>query len=377
MLPAFAWVPSAQALALANTRLRNEVAGHEATLRELQAVGRELEKSVAERTRELSLARASFETALRGSHVIVFTQDRDLTYTSISNSMFGLGVEQILHRSDADVLPADSRAAIIAMKQRVLETGQAVDSEVSVREEDQLLWYDFHIEPLRDTTGDISGIVCAAVDVTGRKENEAHLRLLMRELTHRSKNLLAVIQAMARQTGRDAPSVNVFLDQFGSRLQALATSHDLLIQESWHGASLYDLVKSQLAHHIDAKDPQVTLEGPMILLRPESAQNLGLALHELATNAAKYGALSVATGQVSVTWRKVPAEGGNAVEIVWAETGGPPVEEPSRTGFGVLVIKRNLARALDADVDLTFAREGVQCRVSIPASQIQSIERKT
>jgi PAS domain S-box-containing protein len=295
---------------------------------------------------------------------------------SISNSMFGLDVERILNRTDEDVIPADSSAAIIALKRRVVETGQSEDCEVSVRENEQLRWYDLHIEALRDVTGDVMGIVCASVDVTTRKESEAQLRLLMRELTHRSKNLLAVIQAMARQTGREAPSVTEFLDQFGLRLQALATSHDLLIQESWYGASLYDLVKSQLSHHIDASHSQVKLEGPMILLRPEAAQNLGLALHELATNAAKYGALSVETGKVSVAWRKVAAATGEAVEVVWAESGGPDVEEPSRTGFGVLVIKRNLTRALDADVDLTFAREGVQCRVLIPSSQLQSTERR-
>jgi two-component sensor histidine kinase len=126
-----------------------------------------------------------------------------------------------------------------------------------------------------------------------------------------------------------------------------------------------------MGHHLDAKSPQVILEGPAILLRPEAAQNLGLALHELATNAAKYGALSVAaTGKVSITWRKVPSGEGEAVEMIWLESGGPRVAEPTRSGFGLLVIKRNLARALDATVDLTFAPEGVRCRVLMPASQL-------
>src|SRR5205085_4346118 len=132
-----------------------------------------------------------------------------------------------------------------------LESGQARNGEVRVNEGGSVRWYDLHVEPLRDVSDAIVGLTCAAVDITGRKEGEAHLRLLMRELTHRSKNLLAVIQAMARQTARHVGSIEGFLTQFGNRLQALATSHDLLVQESWYGVSLFELVRSQLGHHLD------------------------------------------------------------------------------------------------------------------------------
>jgi PAS domain S-box-containing protein len=499
MLPAFLRVPSARELTEANDRLRREAASHEATLRELEAARRDLEIRVAERTRELALIKAGFETALRGagvyvlsqdrdlrytwaysprgdqseleilgktdeeilpsterdaviaakrkvletgvahdcevsyampagrvlfalhiepllgadnkingitsaaidltrvraleseqrrlsgelaaalqryeialrgSNVTVFTQDRDLRYTSISNPVFGLTPDEIKGRTDADILPAESRDAIVALKRRILETGQPEDAEVSIRDGANTRWHDLHIEPLRDVTGDIIGLTCAAVDVSGRKEGEAQLRLLMREVTHRSKNLLAVIQAMARQTARGTLSVDGFLDQFSARLQALATSHDLLVQESWYGASLYELVRSQIGHHLDQRGSQVSMDGPPVLLRPEAAQNLGLALHELATNAAKYGALSVPKGKVSITWCKVQKQNGGGVEITWTEVGGPQVEEPQRRGFGTLVIKRNLSRALDADVDLSFPNEGVRCVISIPETHL-------
>ena len=110
-------------------------------------------------------------------------------------------------------------------------------------------------------TGGIVGLTCAAVDITDRKESEAHLRDLMRELTHRSKNLLAVIQAMARQTARHAGTIEAFLEQFSARLQALAASHDLLVQESWHGASLTELVRSQLGHYLDGDRARVRATG--------------------------------------------------------------------------------------------------------------------
>src|SRR5205807_9557958 len=142
-------------------------------------------------------------------------------------------------------------AAVVALKRTVLDMGEPADSEVSIGNGTTVRWYDYHIEPLRDAANAIVGLTCAAVDVTERKEGEAHLRLLMRELTHRSKNLLAVIQAMARQTARRAGSIESFLEQFSARLQALARSHDLLVQEGWHGAALEELVRTQLGHYLD------------------------------------------------------------------------------------------------------------------------------
>jgi two-component sensor histidine kinase len=212
-------------------------------------------------------------------------------------------------------------------------------------------------------------LTCAAVDITERKDGEAHLRLLMRELTHRSKNLLAVIQAMARQTARHAGSTTSFLERFSARLQALAASHDLLVQEGWHGASLHELVRSQLGHYLDRDQPPVTFGGPAILLKPEAAQALGLGLHELATNAAKYGALCNLQGTVDVTWRRLPANEGNGIEILWRERGGPNVTRPLRRGFGSTVIERHVAKSLDSDVELAFNPEGVVCRIVVPLTQ--------
>jgi two-component sensor histidine kinase len=208
------------------------------------------------------------------------------------------------------------------------------------------------------------------VDITERKEGEAHLRLLMRELTHRSKNLLAVIQAMARQTARHVGSIDAFLTRFGARLQALASSHDLLVQESWYGVSLSELVRSQLGHYVDREDAQVSLSGPDIVLKPEAAQSLGLALHELATNAAKYGALSVPAGRVAITWTRLPPTEGNGVEVWWIEENGPKVKAPRQRGFGRMVIEQNLTRALDAEVELSFSPAGLRCRIVMPVTQL-------
>jgi PAS domain S-box-containing protein len=329
---------------------------------------RSLEGEQRRLAEELRNALHRYEIALRGSNVTVFTQDHDLRYTSISNAFLGRRVDQIVGLTDDDVVPVSDRPTIVKLKQQALSTGEPVDAELRLKGPTASRWYDFHFEPLRDAEGRVVGLTCAAVDITERKAGEEHLRLLMRELTHRSKNLLAVIQALARQTSRHAGSLDSFLEEFGARLQALSRSHDLLVQEEWHSAGLRDLVRSQLGHYIDRDDSQISIEGPAIHLKPEAAQSLGLALHELAVNAAKYGALSTPEGHVDVIWDE--SEPGNGIVIRWIERGGPAVERPKKHGFGTMAIQRNLSRSLEADVDLNFAQDGVSCTITVPENHL-------
>jgi PAS domain S-box-containing protein len=347
--------------------------GDESELAKLKKERELLEAQVNAQSRELNLLRARFtryETALRGSQVAVYTQDRDLRYTSISNPMFGRSIQDILGRTDEELFPSEGATAMVALKRDVLTAGQPRRIEVTVEDGPGARWHDLHIEPLRNDAGEIVGLTCASVDVTERKEGEAHLRLLLRELTHRSKNLLAVIQAMARQTAHHAGSIDSFLHQFGARLQALAASHDLLVRESWYGASLNELVRSQLSAYIANDGKQITIGGPEVALKPEAAQNLGLALHELAVNAARFGSLSVPSGHVSITWDRHENSGGQALVLDWREELGPKVKNRRKKGFGSIVIERNLARALDAEVNLDFNPDGLHCHIVIPASQI-------
>lgn len=334
---------------------------------------RRLEEQINAQARELSLLRARFgryEAALRGSQVVVYTQDRDLRYTSLSNPVLGRSIEDILGSSDDELFTPGNGEAIIKLKREVLNSGHSKRAEVRFEDAEGGRWHDLHVEPLRNESGDIVGLTCASIDVTARKEGEAHLRLLLRELTHRSKNLLAVIQGMARQTAKHAGSIDGFLAQFSARLHALAASHDLLVRESWYGVSIKQLVQSQLAYHIEKHAGRVAIEGPDVALKPEAAQNLGLALHELAINAEKFGALSVSAGRISVLWEQRETPKGMAIEFDWREQMGPKVNARRRKGFGSLVIEHNLARALDARVDLAFEPDGLRCSVVIPPSQI-------
>ena len=339
----------------------------------LQSECRKLRAQVAAQAAELNLLHARFaryETALRGSQVVIYTQDRNLRYTSISHSMLGRSSEDILGRTDEEILPHAASATIAALKREALATGEAKRAEIAIEDGQSVRWHDLHIEPLRNDVDAIVGLTCAAVDVTERKEGEAHLRLLLRELTHRSKNLLAVIQAMARQTARHAGSIESFLDQFGARLQALAASHDLLVRESWYGASVSELIRSQLGAYVDRIETRIAIDGPSVALKPEAAQNLGLALHELAINAVRFGALSVPDGRVSISWDRRDGTHGRVLELDWREQQGPKVKPRRKRGFGSMVIEHNLARALDAEVNLDFDPDGLHCHIVIPASQI-------
>ena len=327
-----------------------------------------LESEQRRLTEQLATTAQRYEFALRGSSVAVFSQDADLRYTSVSKPLFGVNAEDMLGKTDTELLAERDAEIISTIKREVLAKGEPSNAELRIQTGKSDRWYDFHIEPMRDVAGSIVGLTGAAVDMTDRREGEAHLRLLMRELTHRSKNLLAVILAMARQTAKHTGSVETFLERFSERVQALARSHDLLIAESWHGASLYDLVRSQLAYYIARLPGRITIEGPGIQLKPEAAQSLGLALHELVTNAAKHGALSNPEGRVHVSWTEHDGDGG--FELLWDESSGPKVDVPKRRGFGSIVIEHNLVRALDAKVRMDFDVDGLKCRVVVPQAHL-------
>jgi two-component sensor histidine kinase len=189
-----------------------------------------------------------------------------------------------------------------------------------------------------------------------RDDREGHVRLIMRELSHRSKNLLAIVLAIARQTSRHTTSFDEFESRFNSRIQALADAHDLLVDQQWSGASIRDLVNAQLtAFGVE----RVVCKGERIILRTEAVQNVALALHELATNASKYGALSVAAGKVEIEWVREPgADSTTNLRLTWRELGGPPVTPPARKGFGCFVLERVTVNAL-GEGSLEFRPDGL------------------
>jgi two-component sensor histidine kinase/PAS domain-containing protein len=196
-------------------------------------------------------------------------------------------------------------------------------------------------------------------DITERRRADQRQRMLINELNHRVKNTLATVQSIASQTLRSAPDPVQARAAFEARLMALSAAHDLLTAQSWHGARLDDVAASALAPFEAVQAPQVTRSGAPVWLTAPVALALSLALHELATNAAKYGALSVPEGRVRLQW----ILRGRELAFTWSEEGGPPVATPVRSGFGMRLLQRNLARELGGDVAVDFAPEGMRCAI--------------
>jgi PAS domain S-box-containing protein len=227
--------------------------------------------------------------------------------------------------------------------------------------------------PLRGASGTVIGAVNMLVDITDRKAAEAALRereeqskVLAREVDHRARNILAIVQAIARRT--EAESVPAFIEALNNRLRALARANTLLAESRWHGADLRALLEQELAAY-GGSGGRVTLSGAPLALALDAAQPLAMAVHELAANAAKYGALSVPGGRVAVEW-SCPT--GGPFVLRWRETGGPRVSEPSRRGYGSELIEI-LARQLDGELRFDWCPDGLVCEVRLPPGTLASI----
>jgi len=206
-------------------------------------------------------------------------------------------------------------------------------------------------------------------DITERKRYEEQIRLLMREVNHRAKNMLALVHAVARQTIATSP--DDFIERFGERVQSLAASQDLLVKNEWKGADFVDLVLSQLAPFSDLVGKRIELRGPSLVISAEAAQPIGIAIHELVTNAGKYGALSAESGRVEICWSTGCADTGEETFFVsWREQGGPPVTAPSRQGFGSMVLSTIVTQSVDGHVEFKFAEQGLTWRLTCPAKGI-------
>ena len=197
-------------------------------------------------------------------------------------------------------------------------------------------------------------------DITERKAHEEQIHLLMREVNHRAKNMLSLVQAIARQTAARDPED--FLGCFTERIQALAANQDLLVKNRWQGADVEQLVRAQLAHFADLVGSRIAVDGPKLCLKATAAQAIGLALHELATNAGKYGSLSVGSGGVDVCW----CLDGDVFAMGWIERNGPPVSPPKRRGFGSTVVDLMAKRSV-GEVKLDYAPSGLVWRLTCPA----------
>ncbi len=324
------------------------------------------EVRLASMAAQLGAAYRRLELALENSAITVFEQDASLHYTYMHNPPAGTRPEDYLGRHDAEIFPEADQRKLVPPKQRVLDSGGHERVEFEIEIAGTMRFFDLRLEAHTDAAGNVLGVIGTALDLTERRADEKRMRLMMRELTHRSKNLLAVIQAMARKTASLSEDIESFVEDFSARLRAMAAAHDLLVSQSWHGADLRELIRASVSQTIAPTAEQVRLDGPPLMLAPDTAQNLGLAFHELATNASKYGALSVDQGELAVTWSRDDGE----VRVRWQEFGGPEVMVPDRRGFGRVLLERLIGATLNGSVTLDFRPEGLVCDIVFPLDRL-------
>jgi two-component system CheB/CheR fusion protein len=224
-------------------------------------------------------------------------------------------------------------------------------------------WFDIRLRPYRTVDDKIDGVVITFVDITDRKAWETRQALLLGELTHRVKNTLSVVQSIAHLSLRNSTSPDEFVNQFDGRLAALAKSHSLLVESDWQGVDLAALIRQQLEPYMVGSKERLKIEGEAVTLPPDLASPFGLVLHELATNAAKYGALSQASGKVFMNWSVSARNNRPTLKFVWKELGGPEVKEPDHSGYGTSVIERGVPEAV---VEREFSPDGLVFTIEFP-----------
>ncbi len=269
----------------------------------------------------------------------------------------------------AEYLFPEDRAAVAREIDEAIRNKRMLEIEHRVRRADGSVGWTFsRAIPLFDAAGEITEWFGAASDVTERHSAEHRLRLVVNELNHRVKNNLAMIQAIASQTFRHAESVTQAQADFTSRIMALAQANDLLTGERGVGASLRGVVEQAMRPHFKDDPTRCDIDGPDVKLSPKTALSLSIAMHELTTNALKYGAWSVPTGKVAITWNRQSTAKGERLRMEWRESGGPPVKPPQKRGFGSRLIERGLAAEMAGEVKMHFEPDGLVCAVDAPVT---------
>ncbi|QEL26013.1 PAS domain S-box protein [Bosea sp. F3-2] len=295
------------------------------------------------------------------------------TWNSGAERLFGYRADEIVGKSIMTLVPADRRDEELDILDRLRKAEHIQHYEtIRQRKDASRVWVSLTLSPLSGSGGRIVGASTIARDMTERRRADKHRKTLMGELNHRVKNTMAVIQSIASQTLGHASTLEDARDTFRARLINLAQAHDVLTRESWQSANLADIITDTLKPHA-GRDGRFRITGPQIRLAPKAALAVAMAVHELGTNAAKYGALSCESGHVVIAWRIEGKHASREVILDWRESGGPPVAEPKRKGFGSRLIERALATELGGKVSVDYESSGVVCTIVAPLPAGQAL----
>lgn len=317
-----------------------------------------------------AIAKLVLEHASEFAIITLADDGRIVTWNPGAQRIFGYTAAEAVGQPLSRLFSETDIAAGVAQRELAVarRTGKAEDSRWHVRKDGARFWGN---GVLMRIEGHAPAFLKILRDETPQRLAEEQRALLLNELNHRIKNTLATVQSIAEQTLRASnidPQVRANLTD---RLMALSGAHDVLLKENWVGADVEDIVRRTLAPH-QQDGRELVIEGPILRASPQQALSLSLALHELTTNALKYGALSVGGGSVSVTWNMaLDSGGGRHMTLRWKEHGGPPVTRPARTGFGMRLITRHFARESGGAAQVDFQADGLQCLMELALSDAE------
>ncbi|MBD8067287.1 PAS domain S-box protein [Devosia sp. PTR5] len=334
---------------------------------ELQMTQGELESEIERRMLDLTASEGRLRFILQAAQMGIWNfgmQSRTLLASARTKAIFGREAGDVF--SYADMMSAFSEADQARWEETVQSAAASgaefvIDCRLVIPEQEER-WVELRGQVNRDAIDSPLSVLGVAMDITERKYAEEHSKLLARELNHRVKNSLATAQAVFSQSLRSARDLTEASDTALGRIQALSTAQDLLTKEGWSSATMRDVVDRALAPF--ASD-RVRVAGPRVLLGARAVSTLSMALHELATNAAKYGALSGAQGSVTITW-SIETTGVPQMRFYWSEMDGPPVSAPSRRGFGSRLIEDTVAIELNGTARIDYRPEGVKYEITAP-----------
>ncbi|HVR82451.1 MAG TPA: chemotaxis protein CheB [Luteimonas sp.] len=295
------------------------------------------------------------------------------SWNASAERILGYQAPRVMGRSLSLLLPAGSDDQTSELLKSCKQSQPAELEMTWLRLDGSTVEVAITCSPVRDIAGHVIAGSVIARDITERTQAERHVELMLAELNHRVKNTLASVQAIALQTVANSPTLEAFRDTFLARLLALSNTHNLLANDVWKGADLREIVLSELAPYQRDGQSRIELTGDALQLTPKIALALSMALHELATNAGKYGALSVPQGQVAVSWETRRKQDRPWLHLLWAEHNGPLVTPPSRRGFGSRLLNEGLAYELEGTAALEFEPTGVTCRIDFPLLEIENL----
>lgn len=279
--------------------------------------------------------------------------------------------DEVGSRTFHDFLPAEPAEQITAAL-RTAASGKPQILDVSLPDAHGMRWFSVWIDLDRSRTDDPGGLIVTVVDVTEQKWREQTLRTLLREVAHRSKNLLAIIQSIATQTGRHSGTIDGFISHFRGRLQSLASTQDLVTSSNWRGADLYELVLGQVGRYTADPTRSIMFEGPRPYLNPNAALHIGLALHELAVNSVSYGALARPDGTVSIRTRLAGDGPQPGLSLTWSEIISIGDQAIGRKRFGSVALERVVPTSLNGTAQLSISSERLDYHLTIPAGNFES-----